>query len=243
MRRIIKAIPSFITSMNLLCGTLAVIFAIEGNIVIAIVLILIGAFFDFFDGFFARLLKASSSFGMQIDSLADLISFGFAPTALLYHFINSNSSIPYFAFVSVIIVIFSALRLAKFNIDTEQSIEFRGLPTPASALLIISIIAYCEFNPNSKLADILTTNEIVILVIIIVIATLMVSRLKLMSLKIKRLKFSLIIYQLILILSAIVLVIFFKYLGIGLTIILYIILSIIKNIINKNKKNEIHSTN
>ena len=245
MRRVIKAIPSFITSINLLCGAAASIFAIQGEIMIAILLILLGAFFDFFDGFFARLLKASSEFGVQMDSLADLISFGFAPTALLYHLIDKTTDIPYFAFISLIIVAFSALRLAKFNIDTEQSTEFRGLPTPASALFIISIAAYCEKNAGTGMY-IFLTNEIVLSIIIVALAALMVSRIKLMSLKIKKFKFSSFVFQIILIISAIFLIIFFKYLGIGLIIILYIILSIIRNIVNKNNKNnknEIRSTN
>ncbi|MDR2835244.1 MAG: CDP-diacylglycerol--serine O-phosphatidyltransferase [Bacteroidales bacterium] len=242
MKKIIKTIPSFITSMNLLCGTIATIMAINGEIRIATILILLAAVFDFFDGFVARLLKATSEFGVQMDSLADLISFGFAPTALLYNLIINNCEIyKYFAFISVLIVIFSALRLAKFNTDSEQSIEFKGLPTPASALFIISICEYCSTNDNN-LSNFLA-NEIVISIIIISISALMVSNIRLMSLKIKNFSISKYIYQIVLVISAIGLIILFRFLGIGITIILYILFSIIRNYILKSNKNEIHSRN
>lgn len=233
MIKIIKAIPSFITSMNLVCGAIATIASLKGETHIAIYLILLAAVFDFFDGFVARLLNSVSELGKQLDSLADVISFGFAPSALLYYLIESNNILPdYFSLLSLLIVVFSALRLAKFNIDTEQTLEFRGLPTPASALFIISICWYCADYSNC-ITDYIKTDYIIICLIIL-ISFLMVSRIKLMSLKIKSFKLRSIIWQLILVCCSIILLIIFKILGIGLIIIVYLGLSILKQLISKN---------
>ncbi|MDL2262414.1 CDP-diacylglycerol--serine O-phosphatidyltransferase [Bacteroidales bacterium OttesenSCG-928-I21] len=227
IRFFLKSLPSFITSLNLLCGAIASIFALKGEIHIAIYLILLAAVFDFFDGFVARLVNSVSEFGKQLDSLADVISFGFAPASMLYFIIESNDILPgYWSMSAIVIVVFSALRLAKFNIDTEQSIEFRGLPTPAAALLIISICWYCADYSNAITDFIL--NKYFIVALIITISALMVSRIKLFSLKIKSFSFKTYIWQIILILLAIPLLITFQILGIGLVIILYISLSILK---------------
>lgn len=247
MKKIISFIPSLITSFNLICGALATILALQDEVLIAVFFILSATIFDFLDGFLARLLHATSEFGKQMDSLSDLISFGFAPTALLYNLIsNSNPqycNCRYFAFVSILIVVFSALRLAKFNIDTEQSNEFRGLPTPASAIFFVSICLYSKENPNAFLTNNLFTNNIFISIIIIVISLLMVSRIKLLALKFKKFSLKKYFWQIILILFSIFFLIFFKILGLGLIIIFYICISIIKNIFSKNKRNEVHRTN
>jgi CDP-diacylglycerol--serine O-phosphatidyltransferase len=232
MKKIIRAIPSFITSMNLVCGAIATIMALHGEVRIAIILIICAAVFDFFDGFAARLLNMVSDFGKQMDSLADVISFGFAPAALLYNLIITNEILPgYFPLIAVFITVFSALRLAKFNIDTEQAAEFRGLPTPASALLLISICWYCNDYDNN-ITEFLKTNYVII-ILIIGLSALMVSRIKLLSLKIKSFGLKSNLWQLILISGTIVLLITFKILGIGLVIILYISLSIFKQLISK----------
>ncbi len=232
--KITKAIPSVITSLNLTCGAAASIFALNGEIKIAIILILAASVFDFFDGFAARMLKAVSEFGKQLDSLADLVSFGFAPAAILYYHIESNNILPkYFALLVILIVVFSALRLAKFNIDTNQSSEFIGLPTPASALFIASLL----FPVKSSFADIssLVLNPIFISGIIIILPALMVSNIKLFSLKIKTFTLRDNIWQLLLIVTAISLLIIFGISGLALTIILYLGLSILKQIFQKNK--------
>jgi CDP-diacylglycerol--serine O-phosphatidyltransferase len=232
--KIFKAIPSFITSLNLACGAAAAIFALQGEIKIAVLLILAAAIFDFFDGFAARLLKAVSEFGKQLDSLADLVSFGFAPAAILYYHIESNAIFPkYFAFSVILIVVFSALRLAKFNIDTEQKTEFRGLPTPASALFIVSLLYPSESNIINLTA--LITNPYIVASIVILLPTLMVSRIKLFSLKVKSLSFKENIWQIILAISAISLLIIFGISGLAFTIILYLALSILKQSFHKAK--------
>jgi CDP-diacylglycerol--serine O-phosphatidyltransferase len=232
IKKIKKSIPSFITTMNLACGTAATIMALKGETSVAVCLILIATVFDFFDGFAARLLNAVSEFGKQMDSLADVISFGFAPAALLYYFIEFNNIISgYFSLIVILIVVFSALRLAKFNIDPEQSTEFRGLPTPASALFIVSICWYVTYNSN-QITEIISIDYIIV-GIIFCLSALMVSRIKLFSLKIKSFDFKSNIWQFVLIIGSIILLIIFKILGIAFIIILYLALSILKQLISK----------
>ncbi|PLX09380.1 MAG: CDP-diacylglycerol--serine O-phosphatidyltransferase [Marinilabiliales bacterium] len=230
--KITKAIPSTITSLNLLSGTLSVVFAFRGDIEIAALFVIIASFFDFFDGLSARLLKAVSEFCKQLDSLADLISFGMAPASILYNlFILQNHNHKLLAYSVFLIVVFSALRLAKFNIDPDQTTEFKGLPTPASALVVISIAYYC-FNNNTELAT-LFSNPYMLVGISIILSGLMVSNLKLISLKIKTFEFSKIFLHVILLIGGIILLIIFKSLGIGLTIILYLAISFLKQILTK----------
>lgn len=154
-----KSIPNSITSLNLVCGTVAVIMAFRGYELWAIYLILAAAVFDFFDGFAARLLKAYSPMGKELDSLADLVSFGLAPAALIYmrysELVSSTLSgkipvllIEAVSLIPIVLAVGSALRLAKFNVDTRQSESFIGVPTPANAILIISFLHYTVFNPH-----------------------------------------------------------------------------------------------
>ena len=136
-----KHIPNTITCCNLICGCIATQYALNGNFSVALTFIILGATFDFFDGFAARLLHVSSAIGKELDSLADCITFGFAPAAVVYSLLKVvpmpvenellSQVIPYVAFI---IAAFSALRLAKFNLDERQSTTFFGLPTPANAL-------------------------------------------------------------------------------------------------------------
>ncbi len=233
--KITKAIPSIITSLNLTSGVIAVVLAFDGKIETAALFIIIASIFDFFDGFAARLLKAVSEFGKQLDSLADLISFGFAPAAILYNlFLIKNHDHKYLAFSVILIVVFSALRLAKFNIDEEQTTEFKGLPTPASALFIISVSYYC-FTNNNSLSDFFS-NPYSIAGTSMILSLLMVSNIRLMSLKIKRFKVKEIYWQIILLVGGLILLIIFNFLGIGLAIILYLALSFLKQILITKKQ-------
>ncbi len=139
-----KHVPNSITCCNLICGCIAMSQAINGNLSLALLFIILGAVFDFFDGMVARLLKVSSPIGKELDSLADVVTFGVAPSGIIFYelqivdypsFLNQNpvivSILPYIAFI---VAAFSALRLAKFNLDTRQTTSFIGLPTPANAL-------------------------------------------------------------------------------------------------------------
>ena len=137
-----KHIPNTITCLNLISGCIATYWAFQGDYHMALTFIIVGAVFDFFDGMTARLLHVSSPIGKELDSLADDITFGFAPSAIVFSFLSPLTShlsplLPYLAFV---MAAFSALRLAKFNLDERQALGFIGLPTPANALFWGSLI-------------------------------------------------------------------------------------------------------
>ena len=172
-----KHIPNFITTLNLFSGCVAVYFAFQGNYEVAFYAILLSAVFDFFDGFAARLLHAYSPMGKELDSLADVVSFGVAPGAIIFALLsqtNVNEYLPYFGFI---IPVFSALRLAKFNIDERQTTSFIGLPVPANAIFFAGLVfAY---------TDVLVENAWLLIVLSIIFSLLLVSELPMFSLKFK----------------------------------------------------------
>ncbi len=236
-----KHIPNILTICNLLCGSLAVFIACSGLFPLeyATYLILIGALFDFSDGFAARLLHAYSPMGKQLDSLADLITFGFAPTAIiiaiLQHIIWGSSISEttelqtfesVFLIIPLIITALSAVRLAKFNIDTRQSDSFLGLPTPANGLFLSGLVFH----------DTLVFGPYFIIGASIFLSFLLISEIPMFSLKIKSLSFSTYPIQMLFILISIILVILFKLQAISLIIGLYIITCIILSIFSKQKK-------
>jgi len=199
MLRLKNSIPNFITSLNIAAGTLSIIFTFEGLTTKAAYLILIAAIFDFLDGMSARLLNAYSDLGKQLDSLADLISFGVAPAVIVYHVMKSSLLIDklylsnlenlrlVYLFIAILIPVFSALRLAKFNIDSRQTTSFIGLPTPANALFFAAIPIISSQNPFDPFLF-LVYNKNILLGIIIVSSLLLVSPLKMFSFKFKNLK-------------------------------------------------------
>lgn len=193
-----KYIPNTITLLNLSCGTLAVIYGLKGWQSFAIYLILIAAIFDFLDGFAARLLKAYSPIGKELDSLADLISFGLAPSILIYYRYSgflasySNDKLPVvflgiLAFTPLVITLASALRLAIFNVDTRQTTSFIGVPTPANAILIAMFTHYTLYNSS---LDFLYNNLLFYPIVSLVLSYLLVSNIPMFSLKFKSLKYS-----------------------------------------------------
>ena len=169
-----KHIPNFITSLNLLTGALGCFFMIEGNPNNAIYFVIVAAAFDFMDGFIARLLKVQSAIGKELDSLADVISFGLFPSVFIVMNIRNISDHPYVPYVGLIIVAFSAIRLAKFNIDTRQTHQFIGLPTPANAIMLTTL----PFLPDS-----VEIGLIGYLVISVVSSLLLVANIPLIALK------------------------------------------------------------
>ena len=182
--KIIKHIPNTITSMNLLCGVLGVIFTFQGALDLAFYLMILAAVFDFLDGFSARMLKAYSPMGKELDSLADLITFGFLPSIMLYKCMDLYHPGEWYCFLPLIIVIFSALRLAKFNIDERQSENFLGLATPSCALLCGSLI-YSADQGAASIASIVH-GAYFIPVISVILAFLLISEIPMFSLKFKK---------------------------------------------------------
>lgn len=155
-------IPNLITLLNLLSGCLAAFFAFRGQLQIAFWLVCASAVFDFLDGFAARLLKAYSPVGKQLDSLADMISFGFVPSVFLMEMYQSSGGSGYWSWAMFLLAAFSALRLAKFNVDESQTEEFRGLPTPACTLLVCSA-GYLQASGNLQLPGWLLLSSMAVL--------------------------------------------------------------------------------
>lgn len=152
--RVIKHIPNTITSMNLLSGILGVIFALDGNFQTAFILMLAAACFDFCDGLAARLLGAYSDLGKELDSLSDMVSFGVLPAVMLY---CTMSSCGWFRYIPLAIAVFSALRLAKFNLDERQHCGFIGLPTPACAMICGALACFANSSTDLCLAALCST--------------------------------------------------------------------------------------
>jgi len=239
-KSIVKHIPNLITSLNLVCGLLSIIMMIEEKIIPAFYLILLAAVFDFLDGFSARILNAYSDLGKQLDSLADMVSFGIAPALLMYYYIKysfllhqSGFAIETTAWHEIIILysviliaVASGFRLAKFNTDPNQSFTFSGLPTPASAILIASagLVLFSPDFPESYRQFIL--NPYLLFVSTLVLSFLLVSKIPMFSLKFKDYKFGNNITRYVFLLISVALLIIFKVIAIPMIIIVYIIISV-----------------
>lgn len=224
-----KHIPNFITCLNLLSGCLAAVYAFQNDLKMAAYFVFVAAILDFLDGLMARLLKAYSEIGKQLDSLADVVSFGFVPGIILFRYLqNSNgftSNYHYFAYFGFIITIFSALRLAKFNVDTRQSDQFIGLPTPANALFITSMIFVFEKYPQFGQS---LNQSWFFIVIIILFSYLLIAELPLLALKFKSLALKGNEFQIILLIFSVVLILLFTFAAIPIIILFYILLSLFK---------------
>jgi CDP-diacylglycerol--serine O-phosphatidyltransferase len=195
-----KHIPNLITSLNLVSGFVAIIFAANGDIVTSSWLILVAMIFDFLDGFSARLLNAYSSIGKDLDSLADVVSFGVAPGFIIYHLLNSSLALSISGISETLSVkstlifilpsimpVCAALRLAIFNHDTTQATSFKGLPTPANALAVISLILAAHYS-QSEIFSSLTNSPVFLILFTIGLSLIMVSSIPLLSLKFLNLK-------------------------------------------------------
>jgi CDP-diacylglycerol---serine O-phosphatidyltransferase len=135
----IRHIPNLLTCCNLLCGCLGVVFVLENRVWPAAYFVWLAGAFDFFDGFAARILKVSSPIGKELDSLADMVSFGLLPSVVMYKLLLAANAPGFWPYAAFSIAVFSALRLAIFNIDETQRDSFRGVPTPANALFITAL--------------------------------------------------------------------------------------------------------
>lgn len=196
-----KHIPNLITSLNLVMGFLAIVFAANNELTISSWLIAAAMVFDFLDGFSARLLKARSIIGKELDSLADIVSFGVAPAMIAYKLISSSGSAgapgscsytifnnpEILKYITVLMPVCAALRLAKFNTDTTQARSFKGLPTPANALAVISVVIAVHYSGAGILISFLKSPA-AITVYTIALSLLMVSRIPLLSLKMSNLR-------------------------------------------------------
>lgn len=233
-------VPNAITSMNLICGCMAVFFAIDGQLGWAAVFIFAASVFDFSDGFAARLLKAYSPIGKELDSLADLVSFGLAPAAMVFTMlefaifkknqpiqdIEANWSQWITLYSSLVIPLAGAFRLAKFNTDDRQSEQFLGMPIPANAIFFASLGLILELGENVSVMQIIL-NKHVLVASIFACSFLMISELPMFNLKFKSLKFKENSLRFLFLGTTLLMLVFLQLYALPLIIIWYVLLSLI----------------
>jgi CDP-diacylglycerol--serine O-phosphatidyltransferase len=236
-----KNIPNSITLLNLLCGCIAMVFVTNSDFEMAFYFVCLGIFLDFFDGFFARLLKVSGPLGLQLDSLADMVTSGLVPGYVMFfmlsnsqHEISASPMLPYLGFI---ITMGSCYRLAVFNIDTRQTNSFIGLPTPANALFILSLPLVLKYSDSLITLEVLTS-QWALLVITLFSAYILNAQIPLFSLKVKKFSFKHNALQIGFLFSSFLLLVIFQYAGIPLIIISYVLLSIVSNkfLLDEKKK-------
>lgn len=244
-----KHVPNIITLFNLLSGTIAVYFAVKEELVVAAFFVFLGIFFDFFDGFFARLLNVQGELGKQLDSLADVVTSGVAPGFILFQLLQKSVHaqwqnelscevgnwisfdeyhLHWLPFVGLVLTLAAAYRLAKFNIDERQTDSFIGLPTPAAALVVISLPLILTYS-NSNIAHLIIGNVWFLIGLTVILSYLMNAEIPLFSLKFKTYrwepnKIKYLFILLVLILSAV-----FQFIAIPIVIMLYVLLSLLTN--------------
>lgn len=224
--------------MNLLMGCIGLYFAMKGDLIFAAYCSALGIFFDFFDGLAARWLKVSSELGKQLDSLADLVTSGVVPALVIFQLINQseiefiNLSITtqteakWFAFMAFAITLGSAYRLANFNIDDNQSDKFIGLPTPANAILLLSLPFILKYENIDWLNE-LILNDIFLILISLISVVLLNMKVELFSLKLKSFNFKENKVVFLFFLFSVIALVLLKYIAIPLIIITYIIVSMV----------------
>lgn len=229
-------IPNILTLGNLLCGTIATIYAIYEDFNSAAVFVLIGILLDFFDGFVARLLKVSGDLGKQLDSLADMVTSGVVPGLIMFQLINANSEIIGInnefllndSLFGLVLTLGACYRLAKFNLDTRQSDSFIGLPTPAMCLFVISLPLIQE-NSNLHVVENLLESNYFLIGITLLLTFLMNAEISLFSLKFKEYSFAKNYIKYVFIIVSILMIIGLQYISIPLIILLYVIISLLQN--------------
>ena len=241
----LKQIPNLITSLNLLCGCVAIFFAISGDLVTASYFVFTGIFLDFFDGLAARALNAQSEVGLQLDSLADMVTSGVAPAVVMVQLLSEslfggplaiaeNFSSEgwnigwhhYIPFVGLLIAVGSAYRLAKFNVDTRQTTSFIGLPTPANTLLILSLPLILAFQP-SALAESIILNHWFLLGFTVLSCMLLNAEIPLFALKFKTWDFKSNAIRYVFLAICLVAIVLLQFIAIPLILLVYIIMSLI----------------
>lgn len=261
-------IPNLFTAANLISGCLAILFAVSGRIDLAPFAIFAGAFFDFLDGFLARKLHVSSEMGKQLDSLADMVTFGVAPGVIMMgvlvavhpefseNLASDNSSIShwlngllngehqvYLPFTGLIIPFFSLFRLAKFNLDTRQTESFIGVPTPATTLFFMSFPLALVYMPptGDTMIEIYQAifNPFLLVGVILIMSLLLVSEIPLFSLKVKGFGWKENRVRYTFLLISLIFILLFHAWSLALIVFLYLLLSMIENTITKKNKDEI----
>ena len=240
----IKQIPNIITSLNLLCGCVAIMFAVSGDLVSASFFAFAGIFLDFFDGLAARVLNAQSQVGLQLDSLADVVTSGVLPGIVMVQLLSealtgtsldistifsstsNNTSIEsYLPFIGLLIAVASGYRLAKFNVDIRQTTSFIGLPVPANTLLILSLPLIISFQASQQITEVILTPWFLI-IITLVSCVLLNAEIPLFGLKFKTWNFKDNAVRYLFLISSILLLVVLKFIAIPIIIFLYILVSL-----------------
>ena len=240
----IKQIPNIITSLNLLCGCVAIMFAVSGDLVSASFFAFAGIFLDFFDGLAARVLNAQSQVGLQLDSLADVVTSGVLPGIVMVQLLSealtgtsldisvifsdtaNNTSIEsYLPFTGLLIAVASGYRLAKFNVDTRQTTSFIGLPVPANTLLILSLPLIISFQASQQITELILTPWFLI-IITLVSCVLLNAEIPLFGLKFKTWNFKDNAVRYLFLIASILLLVVLKFIAIPIIIFLYILVSL-----------------
>lgn len=250
-----KHIPNGITLLNVLCGSIATVFAVKNELEIAAIFVFLGIFFDFFDGLAARALDVKSELGLQLDSLADMITSGLVPGIVMYQLLEMSDQggwntswgtqvngvmgeniwdISWFPFLGFLITMGSAYRLAKFNIDENQTSSFIGLPTPANALLILSFPLILLYHNNEVLNDIIL-NKSFLIVTTLLSTFLLNAPLELFALKFSSWGFKENAMRYVFIIVSLVLLLTMKFIAIPAIIAFYIISSLILQLANRKQ--------
>ncbi|XCF07764.1 CDP-alcohol phosphatidyltransferase family protein [Tamlana crocina] len=245
-----KHIPNAITLLNLLCGCIAVVFAVNDHFVAAAFFVFLGIFFDFFDGLAARKLNVQSDLGLQLDSLADVVTSGLVPGIVMFKLLGLASgtyesisasggwgadfylaplNVSIMAILGFTITLASAYRLAKFNIDDEQQSYFKGLPTPANALFIVSLPLMIEFQ-NSDAINAIILNKWFLIAVTVLSCYMLNSNIKLFALKFKDFSFKNNALRYIFIILCVVLLLVLQFAAIPVIILLYVLMSVFDNL-------------
>ena len=234
--KIKSLIPNLFTMLNLFCGCVALVMVSDLNFDLAFFFVCLGIFFDFFDGFFARKFGVAGPLGVQLDSLADMVTSGVVPGYVMLCLLSNGnySAYNYLPYVGFIITLAACYRLAKFNIDERQSDSFIGLPTPANALFIMSLplisnSCEIEFFENT------VSNQWVLLAITFLSAYVMNVEIALFSLKVKDFSFAKYKLQIFFLVLSILMLITLKILAVPLIIIFYVLLSVLNNFFETTK--------
>jgi CDP-diacylglycerol---serine O-phosphatidyltransferase len=221
-----KHIPNAITCLNLLSGMIGIYLVTLGHLSWAVYVVVLAAFFDFMDGLVARLLSVHSEIGKQLDSLADMVTFGVLPSFVVFMMLKGVSTSPYTPFIGFLIGIQSALRLAKFNVDSRQSERFIGLPTPANALFICALPQLVQSMPWTKG---ILLSPLGLILITILFSFLLTAEIPLIALKFKTFSLKENIFRYLVIVFSLVGVVLLGFGGLPLVILIYLLFSLLEN--------------
>ena len=232
-----KHLPNILTLGNLLCGTIAVIFAVQGDFLSAALFVVLGIVFDFLDGFAARLLNVSGELGKQLDSLADMVTSGVVPGIVMLQLLNNKPVTElnfsnYVPYIGLLLTLAACYRLATFNLDTRQTDSFIGLPTPAMSLFVIALPLIPMYSDNQFFIE-LVQNNYFLIVITLVLTYLMNAEIPLFSLKFKSFGLKKNKLKYFFLLASMALMLSLEVIAIPLVIVLYVLLSVGSNLSKK----------